>query len=90
MLFSYKEQMLAHRRSEMCGWGMMMVVELIKDKESLEFFDASIQAESWPSNYFKHGLVMYGALYGPRRQPAFRRGIPSWLSPPLTITTDEA
>ena len=32
---------------------------------------------------------MYGSLYGPRRQAAFRRGIRSWLSPPLTITTDE-
>ena len=31
---------------------------------------------------------MYGSLYGPRRQAAFRRGIPSWLSPPLTITDE--
>ena len=37
----------------------------------------------------KHGLVMYGSLYGPRRQAAFKRGIPSWLSPPLSITSEE-
>ena len=91
VLFSYKEQMLAHPTvRDVRGWGMMMVLELIKDKESLEFFDASIQAEKlYSAITLKHGLVMYGALYGPRRQPAFRRGIPSWLSPPLTITTDE-
>ena len=83
--------MLAHPTvRDVRGWGMMMVLELIKDKESLEFFDASIQAEKlYSAITLKHGLVMYGALYGPRRQPAFRRGIPSWLSPPLTITTNE-
>ena len=68
----------------------MMVLELIKDKESMEFFDVSLQAEKLYSTLaLKHGLVMYGALHGPRRQPAFKRGIPSWLSPPLSITTDE-
>ena len=74
----------------MRGWGLMMVLELIKDKESLEFFDPSQQAEKlYSAITLKHGLVMYGSLYGPRRQPAFRRGLPSWLSPPLTISKEE-
>ena len=37
----------------------------------------------------KNGLVMYGSLYGARRQPAFRRGLPAWISPPLSISSDE-
>jgi len=32
---------------------------------------------------------MYGSLYGARRQPAFRRGLPAWISPPLSISSDE-
>ena len=37
----------------------------------------------------KHGLVIYGALNGPHRYPAFRRGLPTWISPTLSITSDE-
>ena len=68
----------------------MLVLELVKDKETMEFFDTSQQAEKlYQAITLKHGLVMYGSLYGPRRQPAFRRGLPSWVSPPLSITGDE-
>jgi adenosylmethionine-8-amino-7-oxononanoate aminotransferase len=68
----------------------MMVLELVKDKDSMEFFEPSQQAEKlYQAIALKHGLVMYGSLYGARRQPAFRRGLPSWISPPLSITGDE-
>ena len=68
----------------------MMVLELIKDKENLDFFDSSLQAEKlYSAITLKHGLVMYGSLYGPRRQAAFKRGLPSWISPPLTISSEE-
>ena len=68
----------------------MMVLELVKDKETMEYFGAEQQAEKlYQAITLKHGLVMYGSLYGPRRQPAFRRGLPSWISPPLSINADE-
>ncbi len=91
VLFSFKEKLLAHPTvRDVRGWGMMMVLELIKDKETLEFFDPSVEAEKlYQAFTLKHGLVMYGSLYGPRRQAAFKRGIPSWLSPPLSITSEE-
>jgi len=91
VMFSYKEKLLAHPSVlDVRGWGLMMVLELIKDKETLEFFDPLKQAEKlYSAITLKHGLVMYGSLYGPRRQPAFRRGLPSWLSPPLTISEKE-
>ena len=91
VLFSYREQLLAHPTvRDVRGWGLMMVLELIKDKESLDFFDSSLQAEKlYSAITLKHGLVMYGSLYGPRRQAAFKRGLPSWISPPLTISSEE-
>ena len=91
VMFSYRDKLLAHPSvRDVRGWGLMMVLELIKDKKSLEFFDPSQQAEKlYSAITLKHGLVMYGSLYGPRRQPAFRRGLPSWLSPPLTISEEE-
>jgi adenosylmethionine-8-amino-7-oxononanoate aminotransferase len=68
----------------------MMVLELIKDKETLAFFEPEQEAEKlFQALALKNGLVMYGTLYGPRRQPAFRRGLPAWISPPLSITSDE-
>ena len=43
----------------------------------MEFFEPSLQAEHlFQAITLKNGLVMYGSLYGARRQPAFRRGLP--------------
>ena len=68
----------------------MMVMELVKDKETMAFFEPEQQAEKlYQAITLKHGLVIYGALYGPRRHPAFLRGLPSWISPPLSISSDE-
>ena len=54
-----------------------MVLELVKDKSTMEFFEPSLQAEHlFQAITLKNGLVMYGSLYGARRQPAFRRGCP--------------
>ena len=67
-----------------------MVLELVKDKSTMEFFEPSLQAEHlFQAITLKNGLVMYGSLYGARRQPAFRRGLPAWISPPLSISRDE-
>jgi adenosylmethionine-8-amino-7-oxononanoate aminotransferase len=91
VLFSYREQLLAHPTvRDVRGWGMMMVLELVKDKETMDFFDVSLEAEKRYSTItLKHGLVMYWSLHGPRREKSFKRGVPSWVSPPLSITTDE-
>jgi adenosylmethionine-8-amino-7-oxononanoate aminotransferase len=91
VLFSYRDALLAHPTvRDVRGWGLFMVLELIKDKNALEFFAPEQHAEQlYQALALKHGLVMYGTLYGPRRQPAFRRGIPSWISPPLSITRDQ-
>ena len=46
VLFSYREKLLAHPTvRDVRGWGLMMVLELIKDKQTLEFFDPALQAE---------------------------------------------
>lgn len=91
LLFSYRDRLLEHPTvRDVRGWGLFMVLELIKDKKTLEFFDREQEAEKlWQALALRNGLVLYGSLYGPRRQPAFRRGIPAWISPPLSITADE-
>jgi len=91
LLFSYRESLLEHPTvQDARGWGLMMVLELVRDKETMDFFEPEQQAEKlYQAIALKHGLVMYGSLYGARRQAAFRRGLPSWISPPLSITADE-
>lgn len=90
-LFAQKDRLLEHPTvRDVRGWGLMMVLELLKDRATLEFFEPKIQAEQLlQAIALKNGLVMYGTLYGPRRQPAFRRGLPAWISPPLSITGEQ-
>ncbi len=69
------------------GRGLLMVMELVEDKATGEYFDEEKQAEKlFQSLALKNGLVFYGTLYGPRRQPLFRRGLPMWIAPPLSIS----
>ena len=91
VLFGYKEKLLAHPSvRDVRGWGLFLVGELVKNKSTMEFFDANDKAEHlFQQLALKNGLVMYGTLYGARRQPAFRRGLPFWISPPLSITEDQ-
>lgn len=91
VLFSHKQQLLSHPTiKDIRGWGLFMVGELVKNKDTMEFFDQNQQAELlFQQLALKHGLVMYGTLYGARRQPAFRRGLPFWISPPLCITEEQ-
>ena len=90
-VFSYRDELLSHPTvADVRGWGLMMALELVKDKETMAFFDKSVDAqELFQSIALKHGLVMYSSLYGAARQPAFRRGVPIWISPPLSITSEE-
>lgn len=90
-LFSYRERLLARRTvADVRGWGLYLVAEIVRDKETMEFFDPRQQAERlFQSLALKNGLVLYGTLYGPRRQPAFRRGLPVWISPPLSVSGEQ-
>ena len=90
-VFSYREELLSHPTvADVRGWGLMMVLELVADKKTMAFFDRSVDAQSlFQSMALKHGLVMYSSLYGSSRQPALARGLPIWISPPLSINSDE-
>ncbi len=90
-LFAHKERLLSHPTvKDIRGWGLFMVGELVKNKDTMEYFDQDQKAEHlFQQLAMKNGLVMYGTLYGARRQPAFRRGLPFWISPPLCITEDQ-
>ncbi|MCH7908452.1 MAG: aspartate aminotransferase family protein [Candidatus Hydrogenedentes bacterium] len=90
-LFTYRDRILAHPTiKDVRGWGLFMVSELIKDKETMEFFERDQRAEHlYQSIALKNGLVLYGALYGARRSPAMMRGLPTWISPPICITEEQ-
>jgi adenosylmethionine-8-amino-7-oxononanoate aminotransferase len=88
-LFGYKEKLLEHSTvADVRGWGLFMALELVENKASGEYFEPDRQAEGlFQSLALKNGLVFYGTLYGPRRQPLFKRGLPLWIAPPLSITS---
>ena len=90
-VFSYREELLSHPTvADVRGWGLMMVLELVADKQTMAFFDRSVDAQTlFQSMALKHGLIMYSSLYGSSRQPALARGLPIWISPPLSINSDE-
>ncbi len=90
-LFTYRQKLLDHPTvADARGWGMFMVLELVENKESGEYFGVEQQAEDlFQSIALNNGLVFYGTLYGARRQPLFKRGLPLWISPPLSITKDQ-
>ncbi len=90
-LFSYRDRLLAHPTvKDVRGWGLFLVTELVKNCDTMDFFDPEEQAEQlFQALALKNGLVLYGTLYGARRQPAFKRGLPSWICPPLTITEEQ-
>lgn len=90
-LHSKRDRFLSHPTvADVRGIGLMMVLELVKDKKTMEFFDPELGADRMiQSICLKHGLVHYGTLYGAPRQPALRRGIPHFIFPPLCITRDQ-
>jgi adenosylmethionine-8-amino-7-oxononanoate aminotransferase len=90
-LFSYRERLLEQRTvADVRGWGLYLVAEVVRNKDTMEFFEPGQQAEKlFQSLALKNGLALYGTLYGPRRQPAFRRGLPVWISPPLSVTGEQ-
>lgn len=91
VLFAHKDRLLSHPTvKDVRGWGLFLVGELVKNKDTMEFFDQDQRAEMlFQQLGLKNGLALYGTLYGGRRQPAVRRGLPFWISPPLCINEDQ-
>ena len=86
-LFSWRDELLSHPTvADVRGWGLMMAIELVADKETMAFFDKSVDAQTlFQSLALKNGLAMYSSLYGAARHPAMARGLPIWVAPPLSI-----
>jgi adenosylmethionine-8-amino-7-oxononanoate aminotransferase len=68
---------------------MFMVLELVAGSGGRTYFPRSAHAEQrFQQVGLSNGLVFYSALYGNRRAMG-ERGLPMWISPPLTITEEE-
>jgi adenosylmethionine-8-amino-7-oxononanoate aminotransferase len=91
VLFAHKDRLLSHSTvKDVRGWGRFLVGELVKNKDTMEFFDQDQRAEMlFQQLGLKNGLALFGTLYGARRQPAVRRGLPFWIAPPLCINEDQ-
>lgn len=90
-LFGHRDRLLRHRCvADVRGWGLFMVLELVQNKSTRSYFDASVGAEQrFQAIALSHGLVLYSTLYGSRRRPLMRRGLPMWISPPFVISASE-
>lgn len=90
-LFAHSERLKAHPTvADVRGWGLFMALELVESKERREYFGMERQAELlFQALAFQNGLAFYGTLYGPRRSPAVRRGLPLMIAPPLSIRPDQ-
>lgn len=72
------------------GQGLFMALELVKDKETREFFPPDTDAELLlQKTAIEHGLVLYCTLYTRKQQPLKRRGMLMLISPPLSISRTE-
>src|SRR5262249_22050573 len=87
-LFAQRDRLLAHRTiADVRGTGLLMVLELVRDKANRGFFPQEAHAEEkFQTIALKNGIVFYMSLFGPRRPSAQTRGIPLFVSPPLIIT----
>ncbi len=90
-LHSFKEELLDRPSiKDVRGWGLMMCLEVVASKESGEYFESSKGAEGvFQSIALKNGLAFYSTLYGARREPIFKRGLPLMISPPISINKNQ-
>jgi adenosylmethionine-8-amino-7-oxononanoate aminotransferase len=90
-LHSNAERFLARRTiAEARGKGLLMVLELVRDKDTMEWFPPEANAdEKFQAIGLKNGLAFYMSLYGPRRPGALKRGMPIFIAPPLCITREQ-
>jgi adenosylmethionine-8-amino-7-oxononanoate aminotransferase len=90
-LHSQKDRLLKHSTvADARGKGMLMVIEIVANKETMDFFPRGAQAEFWLQSIgLENGVVFYNTLYGPRRPSMEKRGLPFWISPPLCATVEQ-
>jgi len=90
-LHSQAGRLLGHKCvADVRGKGLFQVMELVSNKQTMDFFPRSAQAEfQLQSLALKNGLVLYSALYGPRQPSMPKRGLPFWIAPPMCITRPE-
>ncbi len=90
-LHSNSERFLARRTiAEARGKGLLMVLELIRDKETMDYFAPEARAEEkFQGIALKNGLAFYMSLFGPRRPGSLKRGMPIYIAPPLSITREQ-
>lgn len=91
-LFAWRERLLAHPCvADVRGWGLFMVMELIKPSaEGRAFFDPEQEAEQkFQRAALDNGVALYSTLYGQRRRPVLERGLPMWIAPAFVISDDE-
>jgi adenosylmethionine-8-amino-7-oxononanoate aminotransferase len=90
-LHSNAERFLARRTiTESRGKGLLMVLELVRDRETMEWFPTEARAEEkFQGIALKNGLALYLSLFGPRRPGAMKRGMPIYIAPPLCITREQ-
>ncbi len=87
-LHSQRERLLSHPSvADVRGRGLLMVMELVANKETMDFFPRGAHAEFWLQSIgLENGVVFYNALYGPRMPSMPKRGLPFWITPPLCTT----
>jgi adenosylmethionine-8-amino-7-oxononanoate aminotransferase len=90
-LHSNAERFLARRTiAEARGKGLLMVLELVRDRDTMEWFSPEANAEEkFQGIALKNGLAFYMTLYGPRRPGALKRGMPIFIAPPLCISREQ-
>ena len=90
-LHSCKDRLLAHPTvADIRGKGLFMVMEVVADKESMDFFPRDAHAEYWLQSIgLKNGAVFYSTLHGIRMPSMEKRGLPYWIAPPLCITKEQ-
>lgn len=87
-LHGQRERLLDHPSvADVRGRGLLMVMELVANKETMDFFPRSAHSEFWLQSIgLQHGVVFYNTLYGSRMPSMPKRGLPFWISPPLSTT----
>ena len=87
-----KERILPHRPvADLRGKGLLAVLELVRDKETMEYPAPSAEPEQlFQAIAYKNGLSFYMSLYGPRRPSAMKRGVPIFITPPLCLSREQA
>jgi adenosylmethionine-8-amino-7-oxononanoate aminotransferase len=90
-LHSQRDRLLEHPTiADARGKGLMMVIEIVADKETMDFFPREARSEFWLQSIgLEEGLVFYNTLYGERRPSMPKRGLPFWIAPPLSITSGQ-